>query len=384
MGKLLRVLVVIILILGGLALALAIMLFGRRELLIGRTWTLEEQVIRIAKTLEAQDPADQPQPAGLPGRDISPVTSRELDNPELSTFWDSYLHKLEQDNLPTLDIGTMDKRMQLRNYYRYENGPDGKPRKAINPLSGKPFIDGPGTMAELLDQVFARAKAQNALLNRVRAELKKVRGELADTITELNAVKKQGRTDKKMIDSLRADVARLEDEKRALERKVERLEQEKKELTAELAEAKAEIAKLKEEIENLKKTVTQMDKEIKRLLGIINKPVIGADGQPVPGNVIAKLSPGDKGKILSADSKLKFVVLELSDAFMVEMLGPDRDQPLPQIEMMVRRPGMQSASGEFVSRIRLKQVLRNKNLVIADTLIDWEQVPLEKGDVVFF
>jgi len=383
MGKLLRVLVVIILILGGLALALAILLFDRRELLIGRTWTLEEQVIRIAKTLEAQDPADQPQP-NLPGRDVSSVTSRELDNPELSTFWDTYLHKLEQENLPTIDIGTEEKRLQLRSFYRYEPGPDGKPKKVLDPLSGKPSTKGPGTMAELLDQVFERAKAQNALLNRVRAELKKVRNELVDTITELNAVKKQGRTDKKTIDNLRADVARLEDEKRALERQKERLEEEKKELAAELAEAKAEIAKLKEEVESLKKTVTQMDKEIKRLLGIINKPIIGADGQPVPSNVIAKLSPGDKGKIVSSDTKLKFVVLELSDEFMVEMLGPSRDGQLPQIEMMVRRPGMKSASGEFVARIRLKQVIRDQNLVVADTLIDWEQVPLEKGDVVFF
>jgi archaellum component FlaC len=379
MGKLLRVLVVIILVLGGLALALSIMLFGRRELLIGRTWTLEEQVIRIAKTLEAQDPADQPQP-GLPGRDVSSVTSRELDNPELSTFWDTYAHKLEQDNLPTLNIDTQEKRLQLRSFYRYENGPDGKPRKAIDPLSGKPSTKGAGTMAELLDQVFERAKAQNALLNRVRAELKKVRVELTDTITDLNAVKKQGRTDKKTIDALRADVARLEDEKRALERKIERLEQEKKELTAELAEAKGEIAKLKEEIEGNKKAMATMDKEIKRLLGLIVKPIV--DGQVAALNL--KLSPGDKGKIVSADGTLKFVVIELSDAFMIEMLGPGRDGPLPQIEMMVRRPGLKSAAGEFVARIRLKQVIRDQNLVIADTLIDWEQVPLEKGDVVFF
>jgi len=380
MGKLLRILVIIILVLGGLALALSIMLFSRRELLIGRTWTLEEQVIRIAKTLEAKDPADQPQPGGLPGRDISPVTSRELENPELSTFWDTYVHKLEQDNLPTLDISSQEKRLQLRNFYQI--GPDGK--KVVDPLSGKPAIKGAGTMAELLDQVFERAKAQNAILNRVRAELKKVRAELADTITELNAVKKQGRSDKKTIDDLRADVARLEDEKRALERKVERLEQEKKELAAELAEAKAEIEKQKEEIESLTKTIQLQDKKIKELVGIINRPVTGTDGQTAQNNLTTKLSPGDKGKILSSDSKFKFVVVELTDAFMVEMLGPGRDGPLPQIEMMVRRPGLKSAAGEFVSRIRLKQVIREQNLVVADTLIDWEQVPLEKGDVVFF
>lgn len=383
MGKLLRVLVVVILVLGGLALTLAILLFSRRELLIGRTWMLEEQVIKIAKTLEAQDPADQQQP-NLPGRDVSTVTSRELDNPELSTFWDSYQHKLEQGNLPTLDIGTEEKRLQLRQYYRYETGPDGKPKKVLDPLSGKPYTKGPGTMSELLEEVFTRAAAQNALLNRTRGELKKVREELVETINELNAVKKQGRTDKKTIENLRADIARLEDEKRTLERKIDRLEEEKKELQGELAEAKNEIAKRDEEIESLTKTVQTQDKRIKELIGIINRPVSGGTTTSVDNNLTAKLSPGDKGKIVAADNLLKFVVIELSDDFMAEMLGPNRDQALPQIEMMVRRPGMQTAAGDFVSRIRLKQVLRDQNLIVADTLIDWEQVPLEKGDVVFF
>jgi hypothetical protein len=381
MGKLLRVLVVIILVLGALALTLAVLLFGRRELLIGRTWALEEQVIKIAKTLEAKDPADQPQP-GLPGRDISPVTSRELENPELSTFWDTYTHKLEQANLPTLDIS--DKRLQLRSFYQYETGADGKSKKVVDQFTGKPSTKGPGTMAELLDQVFERAKAQNALLNRTRSELLKVRTELADAITELNGVKKQGRSDKKMIDGLRADVARLEDEKRVLERKIERLEEEKKELAAELAEAKNEIAKQKEEIESLSKTIQAQLKQIKELIGRINAPKPEDGGTSQQGAMTAKLSPGDHGKIVAADGKLKFAVIEVTDAFMVEMLGPGRDGPLPQIEMMVRRPGMQSAAGEFVSRIRLKQVIREQNLIVADILIDWEQVPMEKGDVVFF
>ena len=50
----------------------------------------------------------------------------------------------------------------------------------------------------------------------------------------------------------------------------------------------------------------------------------------------------------------------------------------------MKRPGMKSAAGEFVTRIRLRQVIRDQNLIVADILIDWQQVPLEKGDVVFF
>jgi len=69
---------------------------------------------------------------------------------------------------------------------------------------------------------------------------------------------------------------------------------------------------------------------------------------------------------------------------MTELLGPNREGSLPQVELMVRRPGLKSSSGDFVTRIRLRQALRQQNLVVADILIDWEQSPIEKNDVIFF
>jgi hypothetical protein len=104
-------------------------------------------------------------------------------------------------------------------------------------------------------------------------------------------------------------------------------------------------------------------------------------GTPKPD---VDLSPGDKGKIVAYDDKLKFVVIEFSPKFMKEMLGDDLSKGLPQIEMMVRRPGMESTAGDFVTRIRLRQVVREQGLVVADVLIDWQQMPLEKDDVVYF
>ena len=87
---------------------------------------------------------------------------------------------------------------------------------------------------------------------------------------------------------------------------------------------------------------------------------------------------------MAVDDKLKFVVVDLSDAAMTELIGEQRDRPMPQIEMMVRRTGFKSASGEFITRIKFRQVLRQKNLVVADILIDWQQAPVEVNDVVFF
>ena len=67
-----------------------------------------------------------------------------------------------------------------------------------------------------------------------------------------------------------------------------------------------------------------------------------------------------------------------------ELIGEQRDRPMPPIELMVRRPGFKSATGEFITRIKCRQVLRQNNLVVADILIDWQQSPVEVNDVVFY
>lgn len=378
MNTVLRVLVVVILVLSAAALALAIGLFGKRELLIGRTHLLETQLIRIAKTIEQTDPAEPVRPPTT-ARDTSPVTSKELDNPERSAFWDSYLFKLETPNLPVIDLDNEQKKLQLRQYYRMVDG-----KKAIDPLTNKPSTSGPGTMQELLDLVLTRATIQNATLNKTRVELTKVRTELDDTIKDLNDVKRNGRTDKRIIEDKQKEIETLKDEKLALERKIKGLEEEKVALTAELAESKNEITKQKEEIADLAKQVKDLNQRVKDLIGKAGIPKSGDSAVRVGDIFQGKLSPGDKGRIVASDDKLKFVVAELSDAFMAEILGPNRDGALPQLELMVRRPGLKSPSGEFVTRIKLRQILRQQNLVVADVLIDWQQMPVDKNDVVFF
>lgn len=383
MGTVLRVLVVFILILSIGASALAFLLFQRRELLINRTHMLEEQFIKVAKTLEAEPPPDQVQPRYV-GKDISPVTSKELDNPERSAFWDTYQYKLETINLPGMDLDNEAKRLQLRQYYQMQRGPDGKLVYVKDALTQQPSTKGPGTMQELLDQIYARAIKQNETLNKTRAELAKLREELTTTIDEHNKLKTQGRADAKTIEEKQKKIEGLEEEIRGLKRKIDGLEEEKRALTAELAEAKNEITKQKATIDELSKTVTDQKKQIDDLLGRLRGGIIRDQTQAATQEILSKLTPGDHGKVVAADESLKFVVIELSDKFMTELLGPNRDQPMPQIDLMVRRPGMKSATGEFVTRIKLRQVIRPQNLLVADILIDWQQVPLAKNDVVFF
>ena len=57
MGKVLRILVVVILVIGVAALFLEFQIKGKREALIGRAHKFEDGVKRIARTIEAQPPA---------------------------------------------------------------------------------------------------------------------------------------------------------------------------------------------------------------------------------------------------------------------------------------------------------------------------------------
>lgn len=371
MGRVLRVLVCVILVLSVGALVLAIMLFNRRELLIGRTHMLEEQIIGIAKFIEAKGPDEQVQPR-YEAKDTSPVTSKELENPERSPFWDTYNYKLEVQNLPTIQLDNDEKRRQLREYYKI--GKDGKVERDLN---GKPSTKGP--MREVLDSVLDRVREESTTLNKTREQLTKLREELADTIKDYNQLKKDGRADKKTIEEKQAQIEKLQEDIRKLNHTIEGLQEEKVALTAEVAEAKNEIAKQKDQITEMDKTIKKLTKDLEDARGRTRTQ----RDQAQQGTAV-QLPPGDKGKIVAVDNTLKFVVAELSDTMMTELLGANREGPLPQVELMVRRPGMKSAAGEFVTRIRLRQVLRQKNLVVADILIDWQQVPVEKDDVVFF
>jgi len=379
MGKVLRGLVVVILILSAVSLFFANALFNKRELLTTRNDAFQDQFIKLARTLEAAD-ASGGEVAPV-RKDVSEVSERELANPEIVNVLDGYPIWLEQQNLPTLDFGSTEKRVQLRSVFAL--GPDGKPE--LDPVDQKRRTKGPGTMQELLELAFDRAKAQQATLNKTRYELAKKREEFTAAIDDNNKLKVNARVALVELKGEKIKVTDLETEKTALTGQVNKLNAEKRELTAELADAKSETERLNEEKVTLTEDLTKARDTIEEF----KKQIAGRGVTPVHGGssllpLDTPPSAGDKGKIISANDELKFAVIALSDDAMDELLGAERQNALPQLEMNVRRTGRQSAAGEFVTRIKLRQAVRGKNLVVADILNDWQQTPVEKGDVVFF
>jgi acetyl/propionyl-CoA carboxylase alpha subunit len=379
MAKVLRVLVIIILILSAVSLFFAVKLFEKRELLTKRNSVLEETFIKVAKTIEGQDPTEADAPSVM--KDISEVSDRELTNPERQAMLEAYPIKLEQQNLPTLDFGNTEKRLQLRNFFAVDSEGD----YVLDPVDNKPATRGPGTMQELMDQLFERAKAQQASLNKTRAELTKMRDQFTASIEEINKLKTDGRAAKVELKGEKEKATTFAAEKAELETRVTRLNAEKRELSAELADAKNTIETLNEDKVNLTEDLAKMREQYEEL----KKKWAGKSSTPgavVRDHSMAGSAPsaGDKGKIIEANDELKFAIIELSDDAITELLGPERENALPQLEMNVRRTGRQSAVGEFVTRIKLRQAVRGKNFVVADILNDWQQAPVEKGDVVFF
>ena len=99
-----------------------------------------------------------------------------------------------------------------------------------------------------------------------------------------------------------------------------------------------------------------------------------------PGSPVTSLPAGDKGKLVYVNNELMFAIVQFSDEAMQELLGPERQNPLPPLEMgIVRR---KDGAAKYIGHVRLRQIIQGKNYVMADILRNWEQAKAEKDDVI--
>ncbi len=373
MNKALHALVYLILAVSGVALFFEMNLFDKKALLADRNRQLEDYLVKISHTLEKADAA---KPATLPEakKDISPIEAKEVEVPETENLLEDYPVQLEEANLETLKWDDKE-RIQMRQLYKL----DGEGKKIPDAANPGDFVKkGSGTAAELLDTLFDRAKAQQAKLNLTRAELAASRTKLEALAADFNKLKPPARADKILIEELKAKIAQLESDKANLEDQVKKLKGQIEDLNAEVTSLKDEVTQAKEETETVKEDLAKEKKltdQLKKLLQQ-QRPVATASN-----GAVTALTAGNKGKLVEANNKYMFAVIEFDDEAMKELLGPERQNALPLLELGIRRKG---ANGDvYVGRLRLRQAVAGKNFVIADILGDWQQVPAEPGDVVF-
>ena len=385
MNKLLHAIVYLILIVAVAALVFEKSLFDKRSLLGDRNRAMEDYIVRLARTIEK---ADAPRPMTVPEakKDISPIEARQVDTPEMENVLEEYPAQLEAQNLETFNWDTSAVRLQLRQLYML--GPDGQVvPDAAN--YNKPMTKGKGTMAELMDQLFERAKAQQATLNNTRAALIEIRGKLETAVNEYNKLKPDARQLKMTEEELKQKITQLGQEKQTLEEQVAKLKSRVEEQTGEITSLKDEVSTAKDETEAAKEENAALEKKVKQLQKLMqqmaqqqNQASGAASGGP-GGMAVTSLPAGEKGKISAVDNKLMFCVIEFTDEAMKEMLGPERQGALPALKLGIRRKGFKGPAGEFVGKVALRQSVSGKNFVIADILGDWSQAPVEKGDVIF-
>lgn len=384
MNKALHAIVYLILIAAIAALVLEKSLFDKRTLLGDRNREMEDYVVRLARTIEK---ADAPRPMSVPEakKDVSPIEAAQLDSPEMENVLEEYPAQLETANLDTFNWDDANSRLQLRQLYFLQNG-EVVPDVANH---NKPMTKGKGTMAELLDQLLERAKAQQANLNNTRAQLAEIRGKLEASVAEYNKLKPELRLAKMTEDEFKQKISQLGQEKQVFEDQVTKLKSQLEEQSAEIASLKDEVSTAKdatavaeEDSAAKQKKIDQLQKLMQQMAQQQNQAT-GSAGGAAGGTAVTSLPAGEKGKIADVNNNLMFCVVEFSEEAMKEMLGADRQRPLPAIELGILRKGFKGPAGEFVGKIRLRQSVSGKNFVIADVLGDWSQVAAAKGDVIF-
>ncbi|MCK5528813.1 MAG: hypothetical protein KAI74_03960 [Kiritimatiellae bacterium] len=378
MSKLLKVMVFILLVLGSIALTFACMLFAKREVMIGRTRKLERTIIALGSTIEKEAAVVENTPR-YPAKDVSEVTSEELDAPQLSPFWDTYSADLELQDGAVMEISK--KKQLLMNYYKI----DPATLKPARDLQKMKITTGEGTMQSVLDDLLGKSSEQLDRLNATRQQLEDIRKELVATITELNDLKRAHRTSLSEIVDLKANIVRLEGELRDEKQKVEELEEEKRALEDTIAEQRRTISTHEETIEENTLQIAALKEDIKKYEELINKaPVAGGEGDAA-ANAVSKeftgqIEPGKKGEVITVNSEWNFVIVQLSDKFFAEITA-DPEAGIPQVTLMIKRMGTEEL---FVTKAKLIQVKKAEKLGIFDMLPDWQQMPAAKGDVVFY
>ncbi|OGV70032.1 MAG: hypothetical protein A2283_21675 [Lentisphaerae bacterium RIFOXYA12_FULL_48_11] len=379
MGKVLKILVIVLLLLSIAAVILAHMVYGKREQVLARNQILTSGYIKLAPTIEDKL-ADAPeQPAPLPAKDISPASPEFIDKaPEVSDFWTKkYAPNLELGAKGMFDLNN--RKGELMTLYKKNQLGDIE----VDPTTGAKRTDGEGTMQAVLDELVKKSTEQLTRLNDTRQMLSIVRDELIDTINDLNKNKSELRVRTKDLDTTKAKLDTTEAELATMKPKVEAAEAAKKvaeEKASDMEKQKAEVDTKLQELEiDYKKVKKERDEFAKKSL------VPQAEDTTGPKETVYNFTPGTKGKVVAVNDKWNYVLIQLDEAFIKEAMGEDLTAPTKPapvgVVMSIKRTGAQEI---FIAKVKLTQIRAKDKHAIGDVLVDWKQQPLQEGDVVFF
>ena len=373
MGKLLRVLVIVLLLASIAALVMAHMLFDRREVLRGRVETMHSGILSLARTMESTSPEAPAVTPNFPERDISPITAEPEPSPRRGQFWRTYQVELEEVDRPLMDLSG--RRHDLMTLYRID-------------AQGVRITDGPGTMQGVIRDLITRAGEQYNTLTATRQQLRRVREELVSVIGDYNDLRNDLRSEKAVVVRVSAERDEHRRAAEATRRELAQEQQRVRELDLRIGDMEQEQEVLREQNQTLQIRSEEQIALITTLRARITElESLGVRGPMDPGDVptgVARIDieVGDKGTIISADHDYMFVVMEITDEFMDELVEASVEGRLPLVDLYVERED--AGRRTFVSKVRLTQIRRDRNLAIGDILLDWHQEDLRAGDRVVY
>ncbi len=379
MNKAVHALVYVILLVAGAALYFEWNLYNKKELLTDRNNQLIDALVEVSGSIEAEDPpksATQPEA----NKDVSPIDAKSVEATVQTTpLLEDYKCELETQGGKTLQWKEGNNRAQLHVLYAL----DGEGNKQQDPNSPGNFLKtGPGTAQELLDKLNERAKAQRANLNTTRQALKDLRGKFEELVADYNKLPPEMRKDKKEIEDLKKNIEELEQQKEAVEEQLKKTKAQVEDLNSEIASLKDEVTTAKEETEAVKEELAKAEKLKEQLMQMLKKQAASQSVAAAPGSAVTSLPAGDKGTLVFVDNANMFAIVKFSDEAIQELVGAERQNALPPLEMGVRRKGAAGAKDLYVGHIRLHQLIQGTNYVKANILRDWVQAPAAVGDIV--
>ena len=225
--------------------------------------------------------------------------------------------------------------------------------------TGLKRADGPGTMREEMNKLIARANNQLRRLDDTRDELKLKREELAEALKKIEGLETKVASLEQTIAGLEARIAELNQQIRQKDEQIAALQEKNADLEADIRDKEDEIAKLRDDKLDLEDKIKQLEELIRRL-----RP----DRPPEEGGAPAATAPGLKGKVVLVNPEWNFIVIAAAEGANL----------IPALQLIVQR------DDQLVGKVRVADVNEEYRLVIADILGDWQQVPLEVGDHVFY
>ncbi len=368
MLKLLKASVVVMFALSVAALVLGIMLFNRRQILLGRTLTLERGITMLAATLETRFPSPEDGVIGVP-RDIDAVDAERVEFPRTATVWESYNPQLEVAALDTMDLKSRSRELQS---FFLMDPVTSKPVR--DPITNQRIIDGPGTMRGVLDEVVASAEQQLNRLHETRHQLVALRKECTDVTVELNRRKQELRTALCEVVDRDGQIVALQRSVAERDMAIAEKDDQLSDLNTRLVQSEHVTELQVEELGRLSNSVAFWRKRYEDFRGE------AGDVQP---DTWLTMSRGLKGRVVSVDADHDFVILELNPDFVNEYSrAMSHDNTIPPPAMIVTRK--QGGQEDFIAKVELGTVDVSQKLGVGAVLASWKQGDILVNDCVVY